>query len=66
MNGTKMTEYTFEFKGTVTVNLNGSDTDANYQKAVEEAIKQAKNEIDHDWIHDNTAEEFIDYEKEEA
>jgi len=64
MRGTKMTEYVFEFKGRVTVTLHGVDTEDNYQKAIDAAIRQAIREIDHDWIDDVTAEEYTDYESE--
>jgi hypothetical protein len=66
MNGTKMTEYIFEFRGEIILKLQGPDTEANHQRAIDEAIRQAKNEIDQDWIIDNIAEEYTDYEVEEG
>jgi 6-pyruvoyl-tetrahydropterin synthase len=60
-----MTEYTFTVTGTVTVKLQGKDTEKNYQEAIDKAINQARNEIDHDWIIDVTAEEHINETEEE-
>jgi len=52
------TGYTFEIKGTVVINVDGANTDENYQKAMIEAVKQAKKDIDEDWIADVDAKEF--------
>jgi len=64
MRGTEMTEYVFEVKGKVTVTLHGKDTEDNYQKAIDAAIRQVVREIDHDWLDYVTAEEYTDYEAE--
>jgi hypothetical protein len=57
-NGEKMTEYVFEIKGIVKVKLQGSDTEENYQEAVDEVVRQAKSEIDESWIVDVTVNEY--------
>jgi hypothetical protein len=63
MKGTAMTEYTFNVSGSVTVTMEGTDTDDNYEAAMKEAVEQAKAEIDGDWVTDCTApEEYTDYE----
>jgi len=64
MRGTEMTEYVFEVKGKVTVTLHGRDTEDNYQKAIDAAIRQVVREIDHDWFDYVTAEEYTDYDSE--
>jgi len=66
MNGTKMTEYTFNFEGAIKVTVNGTDTEDNYQKATEQAIKLALKDIDENWIYDVNAEEFYDCDMKEA
>jgi len=62
MNGTKMTEYTFEVKTKVKVTISGRDTDNNYQKAVLEAVAQLKDEDWEDNMECIYAEEFDDFE----
>jgi len=60
----KTTEYTFEIKREITVTVFGTDTEDNYEKAMAEAIRQVKQDIDKDWLTNATAEEFTDYEME--
>jgi hypothetical protein len=63
--GIKMTEYTFEFKGTVSVTMKGEDTDENYDKALDEAYKSARDEIlDVDNFECINVDEFTEFEKE--
>jgi hypothetical protein len=62
MKGTKMTEYTFEIKGAVKVTLKGSDTEENYQKALDKAVREAAEKIDIDWVDGVDVEEFMDNE----
>jgi len=64
MVGTKMTEYEFEIRKTIKVNVCGKDTDDNYEKAIEEAVRQVKHDIDADWLECKDAEEYTDYENE--
>jgi hypothetical protein len=63
MKGTNMVEYVFEVTGKVIVKMHGLDTEINYYKAKEQAVRQALKEIDDDWIIDVAAEEFTDYEE---
>ena len=62
----KTTEYTFEIRKKVSVTVYGTDTEDNYEKAMKDAIRQVRTEIDHDWISNVTAEEYTDYEYEET
>jgi hypothetical protein len=57
-----MVEYVFEVTSKVMVRMPGNDTEINYYKAKEQAVRQALKEIDDDWIIDVTAEEFTDEE----
>jgi hypothetical protein len=50
MKETQMTDYTFDLSGKVKVKVQGNDSDENYQKAMELAVKLALKEIDEDWI----------------
>jgi len=56
----KTTEFTFEVKGKVSVTLFGSDTDDNYEKALDKAVEEAKKEIDAYWLDYVTAKEYAD------
>jgi len=60
----KMTEYTFEINKTIAVKVHGSDTDENYEKAIKEAIRQIKHDVDEDWLAVVIAEECTDYKNE--
>jgi len=64
MIGTKMTEYDFEVRKRITVTVHGKNTDENYEKAMEEAVRQIKEDIDEDWLELRDAEEHTDYEEE--
>jgi len=64
MVGIKMTEYTFEVRQTVKVTVQGNDTDENYEKAREEAIRQVIDDIDSDWFECTDSDEYTDYENE--
>jgi len=60
----KMTEYTFEIRQTIKVTVSGNDTDDNYEKAENEAVRQIKHDIDNDWLELTDANEYTDYENE--
>jgi hypothetical protein len=60
--GKRMTEYTFEVYGKVTVTVPGNDTDANYEEAQKLAVQAALKELDGGWITDVAAKEYTDYE----
>jgi len=64
MCGIKMTEYTFEVRQTVKVTVQGNDTDENYKKAENEAIRQIKHDIDDDWLELRDVVTDTDYENE--
>jgi len=64
MCGIKMTEYTFEVRQTVKVTVSGNDTDENYEKAENEAIRQIKHDIDNDWLELREVTEYKDFENE--
>jgi len=61
---TKMTEYVFEIRKTITVNVHGRNTEDTYEKAEEEVIQQVKKNIDDDWLECISEKEYTDYEKE--
>lgn len=46
----KITEYTITFEKSITIMRKGRASSFNHDEAVKEAIKQAKSEIDEDWI----------------
>jgi len=64
MIGIKMTEYTFEIRKTIKVTVSGNDTDENYEKAENEAIRQIKHDIDNDWLELTDVVTDTDYENE--
>jgi hypothetical protein len=61
--GKRMTEYTVDFSGKVTVTVHGNDTDANYEEAQKLAVQAALKELDGGWILDTSAVEYTDYEE---
>jgi len=63
MIGIKMTEYTFEIKRIIKVNVSGRDTDYNYEKARKEAVRQIQEEADDDWLENVEVNEYTDYEE---
>jgi len=64
MVGVKMTEYEFEISKTIKVTVSGTDTEENYEKAMEEAVRHVKYDIDVDWLECRDAEEYTDYEND--
>jgi len=64
MCGRKMTEYEFEVRKTIKVTVSGKNTDANCEKAENEAIRQIKHDIDEYWLECTGVEEFTDYEND--
>jgi len=60
----QMARYTFELSRSITVRIHGTDTKENFQKAKSEALRQAKNEINNEWITDMSIEEYKEYENE--
>ena len=62
MKGKTYTEYSFEMRTTIKVTVRGCDTPENEEKARFEAIKQAKKEIDEDWIWLCATDEYDDYD----
>lgn len=62
-----MTDYTFDITGKITVSLQGSDTEENYEMAVKEALHQLYREMlfDEDNITDCETEEYTEYEEKD-
>jgi len=56
------TIYSFTVNWKIEVPVNGTDTEENYEKAVQEAIKQLKRDFDEDYLEYEGSEEY----KEEA
>jgi hypothetical protein len=59
MKAKEMVKYTFTITGKVSVTLQGTDIDENYDIAQKMALKQALKQLDEDWIYDVSSEELM-------
>jgi len=62
MKGKRTTEYTFNVNVPVTVYVDGMDTEDNYNKALLEAVKQIRDDVNEDWLEYVDVDEYVDYE----
>jgi len=55
-----LTDYTFSFKGEVTVTVTGAETDSNYEKAKLKALAEALDVIDNDSLEFKSSTEYTE------